>query len=77
MDRRVERSLIDRWIDKNGPDGLLELAKTSGVSSSTIAKARVGYVPKKQVTRNRLCEALKVSENRLFPPTSADEEEAG
>lgn len=74
MNRRVERTLIDRWIDKNGPDGLLELARASGVSSSTISKARLGYVPKRQRTRDRLCSVLKVSEARLFPPVRAGEE---
>lgn len=67
MDRRVERCHFDIWIDKNGPDGLLELAKKSGVSSSTITKARIGAVPKKQITRSRLCMAIGVSEDKLFP----------
>jgi transcriptional regulator with XRE-family HTH domain len=71
MERRVERNLIDRWIDEHGPDGLLRLAERSGVSSSTITKARLGYVPRKKCTRNRLCEAMRVSEERLFPSVGA------
>lgn len=70
MDRRVNRGPIDRWIDKNGPDGLLELAKLSGVSSSTITKARLGVVPKRQRTRDRLCGAMNVTEVELFPPAT-------
>lgn len=67
MDRRTERDIIDRWIDEHGPDGLLRLADESGVSSSTITKARIGYVPKKHGTRAKLCKALGVSEQELFP----------
>lgn len=70
MDRRVQRSLIDSWIDKHGPDGLLRLADRSGVSSSTISKARLGRVPKRQNIRDRLCEAIGVKEDQLFPPAS-------
>ena len=76
MDKRVERTIIDRWIDRNGPDGLLELARASGVSSSTITKARLGVVPKRQRTRDRLCEALNVSEAKLFPAVGAAGERA-
>ena len=75
MTRTVARALIDKWIDKNGPDGLLELARLSGVSSSTLTKARLGAVPKRQRTRDRICAALKVSEARLFPLVSAGEGE--
>lgn len=71
MDKRVARDLIDRWIDKNGPDGLLELARKSGVSSSTITRARLGSPPKKQHTRDRLCEAIGVTESQLFPVVGA------
>lgn len=67
MMRTVNRSLIDQWIDVNGPDGLLRLAQASGVSSSTITKARLGMAPKKFSTRRRLCEAIGVDEGRLFP----------
>lgn len=71
MSRTVARKLIDDWIDKNGPNGLLELAKASGVSSSMIAKARTGVVPKKFRTRERLSTALGVSEDVLFPLVAA------
>lgn len=73
MDKRVERKILDKWIDMHGPDGLLELARASGVSSSTIAKARLGFIPKKHSTRDRLCKALNVSEAKLFPSVGADE----
>ena len=67
MDRTVKRDIIDIWLDKHGPNGMLRLADKSGVSSSTITKARLGMVPKKQVTRDRLCRAMGVPEEALFP----------
>jgi len=76
MDKRVERSIFDIWIDRHGPDGLLRLAERSGVSSSTIAKARLGYIPRRQRTRSMLCKAMGVSENKLFPLVAANEDEA-
>lgn len=70
MNRRVARVLIDRWVDKNGPDGLLKLAQATGVSASTITKVRNGLIPKKQSTRDRLCNVL----GELFPLVGASEE---
>ena len=67
MNRRVERSFIDKWLEENGPDALLRLADRSGVSSSTITKARLGVVPKRKRTRLQLCKALRVGEDALFP----------
>lgn len=66
-ERRPERRFIDRWISDNNPDGILLLAQRSRVSSSTITKIRLGYVPKKRDTRLKLCEALGVTEDELFP----------
>jgi transcriptional regulator with XRE-family HTH domain len=71
MNKRINRNLIDSWIDKNGPDGLLVLAQQSGVSASTITKARIGIIPKKYVTRDRLCKAIGVNEDQLFPTVGA------
>ena len=76
MQKRVVRTYIDRWIDINGPDGLLKLAVKSGVSASTITKARLGYPPKKQHTRTRICEAIGVAEHRVFPSVASSKEEA-
>lgn len=70
MVRRVNREILDQWLDKNGPDGISKLAVESGVSSSLIAKVRQFKIaPKKQSTRDKLCEALGVSEEALFPET--------
>lgn len=66
MDATVARQIIDEWIDRNGPDGLLKLAQKSGVSSSTISRARLGVVPKKASTRIRLAKALERSEQEVF-----------
>lgn len=76
MNARVARSLIDDWVNENGPDGLLKLAKRSGVSSSTWTKARLGVVPKRVRTRRKMYEALKVQEAELFVPVGAGEEQA-
>ena len=64
MDRRVERSLIDSYIEKYS---LSELERLSDVSSSTWSQARCGRVPKKFRTRRKMFSALKVSEDELFP----------
>lgn len=76
MDRTVKIDLIGAWVDRNGPNGLLKLAEKSGVSASTISKARLGMVPKKYVTRARLCEALEVEEDALFPPLKRRKDKA-
>lgn len=80
--RRVVRPVIDQWIDKNGPDGISQLAYKSGVSASTIAKLRGGRVPTKASTRLAICRILEVSEDTLFPisnpsPNEPSEDEAG
>ncbi len=76
MERMINRPVIDLWIDKNGPNGLLRLAEKSGVSASTIEKARIGKIPKRQRTRDALCAALNVSERTLFPPLARSGERA-
>lgn len=76
MERTVERSLIDNWVDRNGPDGLVKLAQAAGVSSSLMSKVRIGRVPKQAATRIRICKALRTEEDTLFPPVDAGEEEA-
>ncbi|CAB4152597.1 hypothetical protein UFOVP610_20 [uncultured Caudovirales phage] len=67
MTRTVERKHLDEWIDKNGPDGALKLAKKAGVSSSLLLKARAGRAPVKGFMRAQICKALGVSEDELFP----------
>lgn len=65
--KTVNRVLIDRWVDMNGPDGLIKLAALAGVSSSLLQKTRIGLVPKKGFTRMKICNALGVTESDLFP----------
>lgn len=67
MSKHVERQIIDEWISRNCPNGLLRLAERSSVSADTIIKVRLGYVPRKSGTRARLCKALGVAESELFP----------
>ncbi len=80
--RRVVRAIIDNWIDRNGPDGVTQLAYKSGVSASTINKLRGGRTPTKASTRLAICRTIGVTENELFPPgestaIGSSEEEAG
>jgi len=77
MKRTVRREYIDEWIHKAGENGLAKLAIASQVSTRVIANARIGLPPKKSITRQLLCRALKVHESDLFPPVAAGEEEAG
>ncbi|MGZ3770045.1 MAG: hypothetical protein ACXVCP_00465 [Bdellovibrio sp.] len=63
----VNRTLIDVWVDNNGPDGLVKLALKAGVSSSLLEKTRLGFAPKKAFTRQKICQALGVKEAELFP----------
>ena len=77
MKRRVAREHIDQWVGQNRPDGISKLAVKSQVSASHIQSIRRGLVPSKEVTRQLLCRAIGVSENDLFPPVAAGEEEAG
>lgn len=71
MERTVRREYIDRWIEKAGTNGLGKLAIKSQVSTRVIADARVGAAPKKEITRKLLCDAIGVSEDKLFPPVTA------
>lgn len=75
VSRKIERKLIDRWVENHTPDGLLKLAQKSGVSSSTIARARIGDVPKKPITRQRLAKAVDATEDQLFPLVTAGVEQ--
>jgi hypothetical protein len=65
--RRVNRSLIDQFVEQNGPDGISVLAVESKVSSATWLKARAGRVPKKFSTRKKMFEFFRTSEDALFP----------
>jgi transcriptional regulator with XRE-family HTH domain len=67
MNKTVSRPIIDAWVSRNSPDGVAKLALKSRVSISTIAKIRLGYVPKKEGTRCLLARALNVAEAELFP----------
>lgn len=75
MNRKVNRELIDSWIDEHSPNGLSELSVRAKVSISTIGQARRGFVPRKDRTRLKLCRALGVNEDALFPPVAAGEGE--
>lgn len=74
MKRTVERLLIDKWIVRHRPNGIVRLSERSGVSITVIAEARTGNVPKKDVTQELLAEALEVSRDELFPLVETEEE---
>lgn len=71
--KTVNRQIIDTWIKQNRPDGIAKLANKSLVPSNTIAKVRVGNVPRSELIRGALAEALDVKESELFPDKSEDQ----
>lgn len=82
MGRIVKREIIDTWIKQAGANAVARLSHESQVSTTVIAEARVGRVPKKAITRQLLCRVLGVSEDVLFPfadpsPDESSEDEAG
>lgn len=68
MDKKVNREPIDKWINENYPDGQAKLGRKSQVSSNSIAKIRLGWVPKNRDARMRLAKALGVEHDTLFVP---------
>lgn len=76
MNRKVDRKYIDSWVTKHRPNGIEKLAEKAEISSSMMNKVRIGRVPKREYTRRRICRALKIQEDFLFPPVAADVEEA-
>lgn len=67
MNRRVNRSLIDQYVKTNKPGGLNKLETKSDVCAGVWARARIGRVPAKPITRKLMCRALGVPEDELFP----------
>lgn len=68
MDRRVNRPLLDSWIEQNGPDGVSRLAVESKVSADTIKRSRAsGMAPKKLSTCLLISGVLGVNVDELFP----------
>lgn len=74
MDRRVNRPLLDKWIQRHGPDGISRLAVESNVAAETIKKSRAsGEAPKKYITCKLISDAMGAELDDVFPPI---EEEA-
>jgi len=67
MKRRVHTAPLDKWIDENGPNGLVKFAIKSELSPATLTKVRGGYVPPKAITRRKIYLALGVTEDEIFP----------
>jgi transcriptional regulator with XRE-family HTH domain len=69
MKRKVERSYIDQYIDRNYPDGISQLARESEIPANTISKIRAnGYVPKNEKKLRKLAKACGASLDEVFPP---------
>ena len=62
----IRREIVDKWLDKNAPNGLAKLSLESGLSTHTISKIRLGYALKKEGLRLRLAKAIGVSVEDLF-----------
>jgi hypothetical protein len=75
MDRRVNKELLNKWIQAHSPNGISRLAVESQVSADTIKRARAtGMAPKKPITRQLLSQAMDLHVDVLFPPVTAGEE---
>ena len=67
MKRTVNSEIIENWIGENGPQGLEKLAIKAGVSSSLLAKAKRGDVPKNLYKLRQIAEAIGQSVEEVFP----------
>lgn len=72
-ERKVNTTLINRWIERAGKNGLGKLSIRADVSQSVIAHARTGAAPAKTDTRQKIANALGLSEDEVFPLVSASE----
>jgi hypothetical protein len=70
MNRTVAKHYIDDWVARNYPNAIAKLSQISGVPYTSLVQIRYGRAPKNQPNRLKLCRALKLSENKLFPPVS-------
>lgn len=69
----MNRPLLDQWIDRHSPNGILHLAILSEVGLETIKKARAkGIAPKKPITRRLICQVVGVEMDELFPLVTAN-----
>jgi DNA-binding phage protein len=68
MLRKLNREVLDRWLEANSPDGISKLALKSHVSSETIKRFRSqGLAPKKFITCKLIADALGIEIDTLFP----------
>lgn len=73
--RRVERLFIDEWVVEHSPNAMTKLSNETKIPAGTLGQIRGGRVPRNELIIKALCETLGVSEDELFPPVSADENE--
>jgi len=67
MKKQVNRAPIDEWIKNAYPNGLYKLSEASNIPVNSLAKIRLGWVPKNPVKRTDLAVVLGVQESELFP----------
>lgn len=70
MKRTVKREYIDEWLKERYPDAISKLAQASQIPANSIAKIRLGWVPKNPNRRKDLAAVLGVEESELFPVTT-------
>lgn len=76
MSTKVNRKIIDDYIDMHSPNGLEKLSVKAGISGSTIVRARNGESPTKLGTRLAICRAIGCEHDDLFLPSTTGNEEA-
>ena len=74
LNRRVNTEAIVDWITESNPQGQEKLSVKSKLSYPTVGMIRRGHVPRSH-TRRKLATALGISEEKLFPPVAAGEDE--
>jgi len=73
MRLKVNRELIDKWIEDNSPDGIGKLGMLSKIPTNSLAKLRLGWVPKDILKRESLARVLGVAHDELFFSTEDSE----
>jgi len=74
LNRRVNAEILVEWINEHNPQGHEKLSVKSKLSFPTIGLIRRGHVPRSH-TRRKLATAIGISEDGLFPPVAAGEDE--
>lgn len=74
MSRKVQKALIDAWINEEYPNAIGKLSMAAEIPVTSLEKIRAGRVPKGRDQRERLARVLGVTEAELFPVTAGESE---